>query len=47
MNNATTPAQSRNLDQILDEGNIQSFITKNKSAVIYFFFLLFVGVFIF
>lgn len=34
MNNATTPAQNRNIDQILDEGNIQSFISKNKSAVI-------------
>jgi predicted negative regulator of RcsB-dependent stress response len=44
MNNATTPAQSRNLDQILDEGNIQSFITKNKSAVIAFLVLLIGGV---
>lgn len=34
MNNATTPAQNRNIDQILDEGNIQSYISKNKSAFI-------------
>lgn len=34
MNNVTSTPQNRNIDQILDESNIQSFIAKNKTAII-------------
>lgn len=44
MNNATTSAPNRNLDQILDEGNIQGFISKNKSALIALLVLIIGGV---
>ncbi len=34
MNNAPTTPQNRNIDQILDESNIQSFLVKNKTLFI-------------